>query len=180
MDTDGDVLQWWSDDGQVLYSLFADRGEKALHLLEINSQNGQTREILEESDPTYVEANLDYASLPNAKVLKNGDVIWFSEKSGYGHLYLYDEDGAQKNAITTGNWTVRTLLHVDENRSLAYFTAGGREPGRDPYFRHLYKVDLNGMASPSSQRRPQHSGFPERDCLCGHLLQSRSAACNCA
>lgn len=144
MDTDDDVLQWWSDDGQVLYSLYADRGEKALHLLETNPQNGQTREILEENGPTYVEANLDYASPPNARVLKNGDVIWFSEKSGYGHLYLYGKDGKQKNAVTTGNWAVRTLLYVDENRSLVYFTAGGREPGRDPYYRHLYKVDLNG------------------------------------
>jgi dipeptidyl-peptidase 4 len=144
MDTDADVLQWWSDDGQVLYSLYADRGEKALHLLETNPQSGLTGEILNESGPTYVEANLDYASLPNAKVLKNGDVVWFSEKSGFGHLYLYDKDGAQKNAITAGDWAVRTLLHVDENSSLAYFTAGGREPGSDPYYRYLYKVSLNG------------------------------------
>jgi dipeptidyl-peptidase-4 len=144
MDTDGDVLQWWSDDGQVLYSIYADRGEKALHLLETNPQNGQTREILEESGPTYVEANLDYASPPNARVLSNGDVIWFSERNGYGHLYLYGEDGRQKNAITNGSWAVRKLLYVDENSSLVYFTAGGREPGRDPYYRHLYKVDLNG------------------------------------
>jgi len=144
MDTDDDVLQWWSDDGQMLYSLFADRGEKALHLLEINPQNGKTKEILKERGSTYVEANLDYASLPNAKVLRNGDVIWFSEKSGYGHLYLYGKDGVQKNAITMGNWTVRNLLYVDETSSLVYFTAGGREPGRDPYFRHLYKANLNG------------------------------------
>jgi dipeptidyl-peptidase-4 len=109
MDTDADVLQWWRDDGQVLYSLYADRGEKALHLLETNPQSGLTGEILNESGPTYVEANLDYASLPNAKVLKNGDVVWFSEKSGFGHLYLYDKDGAQKNAITAGDWAVRTL-----------------------------------------------------------------------
>lgn len=144
MDTDVDVLQWWSDDGQLLYSLYADRGEKGLHLLETDPQDGQTREILFESGPTYVEANLDYASLPNARVLKNGDVVWFSEKSGYGHLYLYDENGAEKNAITAGDWAVRTLLHVDENRSLAYFTAGGRESGSDPYYRYLYRVNLDG------------------------------------
>jgi dipeptidyl-peptidase 4 len=144
MDTDEDVLQWWSDDGQVIYSLFADRGEKALHLLETNPHNGQTREILNESGPTYIEANLDYASLPNAKVLKNGDIIWFSEKNGYGHLYLFDKEGKQKSAITSGNWSVRKLLFVDENNSLVYITAEGREAGRDPYYRHLYRVNLNG------------------------------------
>ncbi len=144
MDTDSDVLQWWSDDGQVLYSLYADRGEKALHLLKINPDNGQTEEILNESGPTYVEANLDYASPPNIKILRNGDIVWFSEKSGYGHLYLYDKNGKQKNAITSGDWVIRKLLYVDENASLVYFTAGGKEPGQDPYFRHLYRVNLNG------------------------------------
>ena len=89
MDTEDDVLQWWSDDGQVLYSLYAERGEKALQLLKTDPDSGQTEEILRESGRTYVEANLDYGSLPNAKILKNGDVVWFSEKDGYGHLYLY-------------------------------------------------------------------------------------------
>ena len=144
MDTEDDVLQWWSDDGQVLYSLYAERGEKALHLLKTDPDSGRTEEILEESGPTYVEANLDYGSLPNARILKNGDVVWFSEKDGYGHLYLYGKDGKQKNAITSGKWVVRNLLHVDENNSQVYFTAGGKEPGRDPYYRHLYKVNLNG------------------------------------
>jgi len=144
MDTEDDVLQWWSDDGQVLYSLNAERGEKALQLLKTDPDNGRTEEILGERGPTYIEANLDYGSTPNARVLKNGDVVWFSEKDGYGHLYLYDMDGKQKNAITSGKWVVRQLLHVDENNSQVYFTAGGKEPGRDPYYRHLYKVNLNG------------------------------------
>ena len=71
-------------------------------------------------------------------------MVWFSEKDGYGHLYLYGGDGKQKNAITSGKWIVRKLLHVDENNSQVYFIAGDKEPGRDPYYRHLYKVNLNG------------------------------------
>lgn len=123
---------------------YAERGEKALRLLKTDPASGNTLEILEEKGRTYVEANLDYASPPNAKILKNGDIVWFSEKDGYGHLYLYGNDGKQKSAITSGNWVVRDLLLVDENKSQVYFTAGGREPGRDPYYRHLYKVNLNG------------------------------------
>jgi dipeptidyl-peptidase-4 len=144
MDTDVDVLQWWSDDGQVLYSLYAERGEKALVLLKTNPHTGDTEELLRESSPAYAEANLDYASIPNVRVLKNGDIVWFSEKSGYGHLYLYGSDGREKHAITSGPWAVRKLLAVDENSSTVYFTAGGRETGYDPYYRLLYKVDLNG------------------------------------
>ena len=48
MDTEDDVLQWWRDDGQVLYSLYAERGEKALQLLKTDPDNGRTEEILEE------------------------------------------------------------------------------------------------------------------------------------
>jgi len=144
MDTNDDVLQWWSEDGKTLYSLYAERGEKSLRLLRTDPENGDTEEILEEEGPTYVEANLDYASRPNVRFLSSGDVIWFSEKSGYGHLYLYGEDGEEKWAITGGDWAVRTILYVDENRSQVYFTAGGREPGRDPYYRHLYRANLDG------------------------------------
>ena len=144
MDTDEDVLQWWSEDGRALYSLYVQRGEKALLLLKTDPESGETEEILGEKGRTYVEANLDYASPPNVRVLKNGEVIWFSEKSGYGHLYLYGKDGRQIRPITSGDWVVRELLLVDENSSRVYFTAGGREPGRDPYYRHLYRCNLSG------------------------------------
>ena len=144
MDAEEDVLQIWSEDGQILYSLYAERGEKALSLLKTDPETGETEEMLEEKGLTYVEANLDYASPPNFWPLDSGDLVWFSEKSGYGHLYLYGGDGREKNPITAGEWVVRTLLRVDENGSQVYFTAGGREPGRDPYYRHLYRASLEG------------------------------------
>ena len=129
----------WNKAGDTLYSVYDERDEKKLHLLRIDPSTGQAKEILNESAPTYIEWQQ-----PNFKVLDNGDFIWFSERSGYGHLYLYDKNGSLKNPITAGNWTVRNLLYVDENRSLVYFTAGGRETGRDPYCQHLYRVNLNG------------------------------------
>lgn len=146
MDTEDDVLQWWSDDGMTLYSLYAERGEKTLQLLQTDPVTGKTEKLLDENGRTFVEANLDYASPPNIRVLKSGDVIWFSEKDGYGHLYLYGPDGKEKNAITSGQWAVRKLLYVDENESQLYFLAGARELGRDPYYRHLYRVRLDGSS----------------------------------
>lgn len=144
MDTEDDVLQWWSDDGRTLYSLYAQRGEKALQLLQTDPVTGKTEKILEEKGSTFLEANLNYASPPNIRILESGDVIWFSEKDGYGHLYRYDRDGKRKNAITSGTWAVRDLLYVDQDDSQIFFLAGGREAGRDPYHRHLYRISLNG------------------------------------
>jgi dipeptidyl-peptidase-4 len=130
---------YWNKAGNTLYSVYDDRDEKNLHLLKIDPQTGQAKEILNETASTYVEWQQ-----PNFEALDNGDFIWFSERSGDGHLYLYDKNGRLKNPITSGNWVVRDRLHVDENRSLVYFTAGGREMGRDPYYQHLYRVHLNG------------------------------------
>src|SRR5207245_1540501 len=68
----------------------------------------------------------------------------FSERSDWGHLYLYDlATGRLKNQITRGTWNVLQVLRVDERNRTIYFTGTGREPG-DPYFRHLYSVRMDG------------------------------------
>ena len=83
-------------------------------------------------------------------------MIWFSQRSDWGHLYLYDlTTGQQKRQITSGSWNVTQLLHVDEPARTLYFSAVGRE-GRDPYFRHAYRVRMEGegleLLSPADAR----------------------------
>ena len=73
------------------------------------------------------------------------EIIWSSERDGWNHFYLYDVNAGQlKNQITKGEWVVRGLEHVDEQARQLYFTAAGREAGRDPYLRHLYRINLDG------------------------------------
>src|SRR5262249_37319692 len=75
----------------------------------------------------------------------SNEVIWFSERDNWGHLYLYDlSTGKLKNQITSGSWVVTELLRVDEKNRLLYFLAAGREKGRDPYFTYLYKIGFDG------------------------------------
>jgi dipeptidyl aminopeptidase/acylaminoacyl peptidase len=72
-------------------------------------------------------------------------VIWFSERDNWGQLYLHDlATGRLKNQITSGEGNVTQLLRVDEKNRVLYFLAVGKEQGRDPYFRHLYRIDFNG------------------------------------
>jgi dipeptidyl-peptidase-4 len=72
-------------------------------------------------------------------------LIWFSERDNWGHLYLHDSsNGKLKSQITTGDWVVTEIERVDEKARIVYFLATGREKDRNPYFRHLYRVDLNG------------------------------------
>lgn len=83
---------------------------------------------------------------PNIRILGNGtELVWYSELDGWGHLYLYDiTTGKLKRQLTSGNWTVFDIVHVDEENRVLFFTAGGRESGRDPYYRHLYRTSLDG------------------------------------
>jgi dipeptidyl-peptidase-4 len=137
---------WWSDDGRRVYVVLSERGERALELYEVDAANGSARSVLREEGATYVEANLDITRQPNVRVLcAERELIWFSERSGWGHLELRDlATGALIRPLTYGEWVVRDIVHVDAAARTVWFTAGGREAGRDPYYRHLYRVSLDG------------------------------------
>lgn len=136
---------WWSQDSARLYVLVSERGERALELYEVHPDSGAVRRMVREEGPTYVEANLDIAGAPNVRVLSDtGEVIWFSERTGWAHLELRDGDGGLLRQLTGGQWVVRDIVHLDPAARQVWFTASGREPGRDPYYRHLYRVGLDG------------------------------------
>lgn len=137
---------WWNEDGTLAYFLDLARGCRECRLCELDAATGAVRPILEEQNDTYLELNPTTMAQPNVRILGGGEeVIWFSERDGWGHLYLYDgRTGDLKNQITSGDWLVRDIIQVDEKIRRVYFTACGREPERDPYYRHLYGVDLDG------------------------------------
>ena len=73
------------------------------------------------------------------------EVIWYSQRSDWGNLYLYDlQSGELKNAITSGEGPVTKIVHVDEEARQLWYTANAREAGQDPYFAHGYRVSLDG------------------------------------
>ena len=137
---------WWSEDGERIYYIFAERADKALRLIEIDARTGTCRAILREEGPTHVEANLSLGGRPNVRILPGrNELIWFSQADGWGHLYLRDmRTGEPKSRITAGPWVVDEIHRVDEAGGWIYLTGLGREAGRDPYYRHLYRVSRDG------------------------------------
>ena len=71
-------------------------------------------------------------------------MIWWSERDGWAHLYYYGKDGTLKRQITSGPFSVRRVVGVDERKKTIYFIANGREKNEDPYFQHLYSVFFDG------------------------------------
>ncbi len=132
----------WSSDGQKLAFISSSRDHKEATLRIGDPETGTVRDVLSESVDTYYESGVD---AENWDVLfETGEVLWYSERDNWGHLYLYDLDtGALKHQVTSGQWAVQQVRHIDREARTVYFTAGGREDG-DPYFHYLYKVDLDG------------------------------------
>jgi dipeptidyl aminopeptidase/acylaminoacyl peptidase len=137
---------WWTHDGNNVYFIDAKRGLKSWRLRVADARTGDAHTLVEERGPTYVEVNAD--AICTICVIGDGAeaVIW-SERDGWGHLYLYDaRTGTLKNQVTHGAWQVRDVVWIDNKTRSVYFTAGGREPGRDPYFHQLYRASLDGSS----------------------------------
>lgn len=129
----------WSEDSKKLSGFYLPRGYKEFHLLEIDGESLEMREIYSESSPTHINRDNVF------RKLKNGQFIITSEKSGWNQLYLFDwNTGKELNPITSGEFVVTKLSHLDEENGILYFEASGKESGRNPYFNHLYRVNLDG------------------------------------
>ncbi|HRT33924.1 MAG TPA: prolyl oligopeptidase family serine peptidase, partial [Bacteroidales bacterium] len=72
------------------------------------------------------------------------EFVHWSERNGWAHLYLYDDKGNLKNAITSGEYHVENIEYVDPVQRVVYFTACGIVKGENPYYMHLCRVNLDG------------------------------------
>ena len=122
----------WSKDGRTLYVQRQSRDQKTLDLLAVDPQTGKARTVLTEKAKSWINLSNNFHSLGD------GSFIWWSEKSGHGHLYHVQ--GQRWTALTSGEWEVRDLVGLDEDLGIAYFT-GNRET---PLEQQLYAAPLNG------------------------------------
>jgi dienelactone hydrolase len=132
----------WTADAAKLAFVSTSRDHKQEKFRIADAATGAVKEVFEETVATQYESG--QGTINWRYLAKSNEIIWFSERDNWGHLYLYDAlTGKVKNQITKGDWAVTELLKVDEKNRLIYFLADGREPG-NPYFTHLYKVGFNG------------------------------------
>jgi len=132
----------WSKDSSKLAFISSSRDHKEAHLQIADSKTGIVRSIFKENVDTYYESGV---RAENWKVLfDSNEFIWYSEKNNWGHIFLYDLSTKKlKNKITSGNWLVRKIMHIDNDKREIIFTAGGKEKG-NPYHVYLYKVNFDG------------------------------------
>jgi dipeptidyl-peptidase 4 len=130
----------WTENSDSLFALYPHRGFKQADVIKIDAATGSSQVLISETSDTSVE----YGNLIMQRVGENY-LLFSSQKSGWHHLYLHDwYSGELMNAVTSGEFVVKRLVHIDEEKELIYFLAGGRETGRNPYYDHLYRVGFNG------------------------------------
>lgn len=131
----------WSLDGKRVYASHDSRDFRTVTVYEADAETGEARAVA-----------VDRGDLPLRgsgrrfhPVDGSDDVVLYSERDNWAHYYLYDgKTGKLKNRITKGEWSVHDGQYLDSEGRWLYFTAGGREPGRDLYYSHLYRVRLDG------------------------------------
>lgn len=136
----------WSRDESRLYLLHHRQGEPRASLVEIDALTGARRDAVVLDEGPLYEPNQFLYSLPLVRVLpETGEAVLFSQRDGWGHLYLYDlASGLCQHRVSDGELVVRDILHVDTDRREITYLAGTAEDGGNPYWRRVYRAGLDG------------------------------------
>jgi dipeptidyl-peptidase 4 len=126
----------WLGNATEFYFAISSRDLKRVDVLRWNLKTNQKELVIEERSNTYID-------FEKPELLGN-ELIWWSERDGWGHFYLYGKDGTIKRQLTSGPYHTAGAARVDGTLRKLYFTANGKEKGEDPYYEHLYSVSLDG------------------------------------
>jgi len=144
LDVDGPYDQYltnitWSPDGEFIYIAYVNREQDHMELQKYSAETGQLEKVLfEEKNDRYVEPEHGPLFLKTDE----NKFIWFSERDGYNHLYLYNTKGKLISQLTTGKWIVTEIIGFDETEEHIFFM-GTKD---SPLERHLYRVNLQSRS----------------------------------
>ena len=132
----------WRKNSASLTFEYNQRGHQVYRVIDVDGITGKARAIISEEPKTF----FCYSGKKYRHDIDDGrEIIWMSERDGWNHLYLYDgASGTVKNQITKGDWVVRSVINVDDDKRQILFSASGMYPGKDPYFVHYYRINFDG------------------------------------
>ena len=141
----GANLGWWDNDSRQAYAIYQDRDSQDTRLLKWDTHTGQCETLFEELPEQRVTLIPGRHNSAIARALPDtGELIWWSERSGWGHLYLIDlSTGKVKTTLTQGDFVVRNILHVDAVQREMIIQTAGRGSSANPYYRDICKVQMD-------------------------------------
>jgi dipeptidyl aminopeptidase/acylaminoacyl peptidase len=130
----------WNADASKLALVSTDRFHKSAIFRIADAATGAVRTLFTETEETHYESRVNWQVL-----WETNELIWYSQRDDWGHLYLYDvATGTLKNRITKGDGPITGITRLDAKTRTLWLSAVGREPGQDPYYTHFYRIELDG------------------------------------
>jgi dipeptidyl-peptidase-4 len=153
----------WTKDGKAVLVQRMSRDQKRLDLLRVDPETGRSALLFSEASPTWINLT------DNLKPLKDGSLIWSSERSGYSHLYRWK--AGKWTQLTRGAWAVQEVAGVDEKARRLYFTG----TAETPIEQQLYWVSYDKPAKPVRVTETGWSNSAVMDKTATHALVTRSS-----
>ena len=157
-------VNWLADGENVSYQVQS-RDQKTLDLMVADAETTTAKRLVKETSDTWLNLNHDLFHL------SNGDFIWTSERDGFRHIYLFDNNGNVKSQLTKGSWVVSSIKRVDEAEGVVYFEGFADTPVE----KHLYKTSLDGTGD--MERMTKDAGWHSTTVAAGgkHFIDNYSA-----
>jgi dipeptidyl-peptidase-4 len=152
----------WTADGKAVLVQRMTRDQKRLDLLRVDPETGRSTILFSETSPTWINLT------DNLEPLKDGSLIWSSERSGFSHLYRWK--AGKWTRLTRGDWAVEDVAGIDEKSKRVYFTG----TAETPIEQQLYWVSY---ARPGKPVRVTEAGWNNNavmDEAATHALVTRS------
>lgn len=132
----------WQPDSRRFTFIYNQRGHQVLRVVAVDAATGAARAVIDEQSKTFIDyPHKQYLH----RVEDTSEMVWMSERDGWNHLWLYDgSSGTVKNQITRGEWVVRGVDRIDDEKRQVWFRAGGVRPQQDPYYIHYCRVNFDG------------------------------------
>ncbi|WP_226911384.1 DPP IV N-terminal domain-containing protein [Gallaecimonas mangrovi] len=151
----------WRKDSKSFAFRYNQRGFQKARVIAVDASTGKPRAEVTETAKTFIYQDREFGHDVHGL---GKEFIWLSERDGWAHLYLYNgKTGKVKNRITSGNWPVREVVKVDDDKRQIWFAASGMNKGEDPYFVHYYRINFDGsnLTDLTKVRANHHVAFSD-------------------
>lgn len=144
----------WNQNSTSFSFHFNKRGHQQYVIYAGDIHSDKLRTIVDEQSSTFIF----YSTLYTYWFKNEKELLWISERDGWRHIYLYDAlTGKVKKQLTKGEWVVKSVVHVDENKRTILFKGCGMDAGEDPYLEKYYLLNINnGNIKPLTPENANH------------------------
>ncbi|MDB9953557.1 DPP IV N-terminal domain-containing protein [Porticoccaceae bacterium] len=136
---------WWDEDSRHAYFIYQKTDYTETRLMKWDTHTGKTHVLIKEnSDIAHSIIPATNITVPGMVLTESNELVWYSDRSGWAHFYLYDlTSGKLENAITNGKWLVRNILNFNAKTRELIIQTAGRIKGRNPYFQDICRVNID-------------------------------------